>query len=279
MQNRFRYDGTRVLICGCYSGMGEATAQIVRSLGAEVVAVDVKKPSFDYAQYLEVDLRDPKAIEQMVASAVKGGRIDRLFYCAGLPGTKPAVDVMGVNFIGLRHTVEQCVPHLPRDGGAIATISSAAGMAYLMMMEKVSGLLATGTPAEAREWVEKSHKEPWFESYSFSKMCTIVWTFRRGATLTPATGIRLNCISPGPTDTPMMPDFVKATSAEFMDAYPKPIGRMSTADEQGWVMAFLNSPAASYISGENVYTDGGAGNGMMVGAIKPPALPQLKREE
>jgi NAD(P)-dependent dehydrogenase (short-subunit alcohol dehydrogenase family) len=104
-------------------------------------------------------------------------------------------------------------------------------------------------------------------------MCTIVWTFRRGATLTPATGIRLNCISPGPTDTPMMPDFVAATSQAFMDAYPKPIGRNSTAEEQGWVMAFLNSPAASYVSGENVYTDGGAGNGMMTGAIKPPAVP------
>jgi NAD(P)-dependent dehydrogenase (short-subunit alcohol dehydrogenase family) len=253
--------------------MGEATAEIVRSLGAEVVAVDVKKPSFDYAQYLEVDLRDPKAIEQMVATVAKGGRIDRLFYCAGLPGTKPALDVMGVNFIGMRHTAEQCVPHLPRKGGAIASISSAAGMAYLMMMEKVGGLLATSTPAEAREWVAKNQQEPWFESYSFSKMCTIVWTFRRGATLTPATGVRLNCISPGPTDTPMMPDFVKATSAEFMDAYPKPIGRMSTAAEQGWVMAFLNSPAASYVSGENIYTDGGAGNGMLTGAIKPPSLP------
>ena len=136
MQNLFRYDGQRVLVCGCYSGMGEATAQIVRSLGAEVVAVDVKKPSFDFSSYLEVDLRDSKAIEQMVAAVAKGGRIDRLFYCAGLPGTKPAVDVMGVNFIGLRHTAEQCVPHLPRNGGAIASISSAAGMAYLMMMEQ-----------------------------------------------------------------------------------------------------------------------------------------------
>jgi NAD(P)-dependent dehydrogenase (short-subunit alcohol dehydrogenase family) len=273
MQNLFRYDGQRVLVCGCYSGMGEATARIVRSLGAEVVAIDVKRPSFDFSQYLEVDLRDGKAIEQMVAAVAKGGRIDRLFYCAGLPGTKPAADVMGVNFIGLRHTAERCVPHLPRNGGAIAAISSAAGMAYLMMMDKVGGLLATSTPAEAREWVEKNQKEPWFESYSFSKMCTIVWTFRRNATLLPATGIRLNCISPGPTDTPMMPDFVAATSKEFMDAYPKPIGRNSTAEEQGWVMAFLNSPAASYVSGENVYTDGGSGNGMLTGAIKPPAVP------
>lgn len=271
MQNLFSYEGTRVLVCGCFSGMGEATARIVGSLGAEVVAVDIKKPSFDFAQYLEVDLRDEAAIEQMVAEVARGGAIDRLFYCAGLPGTKPPIDVVGVNFIGLRHTAEQCVPHLPRDGGAIAGISSAAGMGYLMSMERVGSFLETGTPAEARAWLEQRQGE--FESYTFSKMCTIVWTFRRAARLTPETGIRLNCISPGPTDTPMMPDFVAATSQEFMDAYPKPIGRMSTAEEQGWVMAFLNSRAASYVSGENVYTDGGAANGMLTGAIAPPGLP------
>ena len=271
MQNLFRYDGLRVLVCGCYSGMGEATAKIVRSLGAEVVAADVKKPSFDFSAYLETDLRDPKAIEQMVAAAAKGGRIDRLFYCAGLPGTKPAVDVMGVNFIGLRHTAEQCVPHLPR-GGAIASISSAAGMAYGMMQDKVGALLATNTPAEAREWVEKHQKEPWFEPYSFSKMCTILWTFRRGAKLTPATGIRLNCISPGPTDTPMMPDFEAATGGnpQFIDLFAQGLGRRSTPAEQAWPMIFLNSDAASYISGENLYTDGGTSAGLMMGTITLP---------
>jgi NAD(P)-dependent dehydrogenase (short-subunit alcohol dehydrogenase family) len=271
VQNLFTYAGKRVLVAGCYSGMGEATAQIVRSLGAEVVAIDVKKPSFDYAEYLEVDLRDAGAIASMVDHVAQGGPIDRLFYCAGLPGTRPKLDVMAVNFIGLRETVERCAPLMPRDG-AIATISSAAGMAYLMMMDKVMPLVTTPDAAAARAWVQEKQNEPWFEAYSFSKMCTIVYTLRRAATLTPATGVRLNCISPGPTDTPMMPDFVAATSQAFMDAYPKPIGRMSTAAEQGWVLAFLNSPAASYVSGENVYTDGGAAGGMLTGAIAPPKL-------
>jgi NAD(P)-dependent dehydrogenase (short-subunit alcohol dehydrogenase family) len=273
VENRFGYSGKRVLITGCYSGMGEATARIVSSLGAAVVAVDVKKPSFACERFLEVDLRDERAIEQMVAEAARTGPLDRVFYCAGLPGTKPALDVMGVNFIGLRHTIEQCVPHLPR-GGAAASISSAAGMAYLMNMQHVLGLLANETPTAAREWVEKNRREPWFEQYSFSKMCTIVWTFRRGATLTPATGVRLNCISPGPTDTPMMPAFIEQAGAEFMAKYPKPLGRNSTAEEQGWALAFLNSDAASYVSGENLYTDGGAGNGMLTGAIPPPAPPK-----
>ncbi len=115
--------------------------------------------------------------------------------------------------------------------------------------------------------------EDWFESYSFSKMCTIVYTLRRGAQLPQEAGIRLNCISPGPTDTPMMPHFIENIGKAFMDAYPKPIGRNSTSEEQGWPLAFLNSDAATYISGENLFTDGGTAGGMMTGAIAPPAAP------
>jgi NAD(P)-dependent dehydrogenase (short-subunit alcohol dehydrogenase family) len=272
MRNLFSYQGRRVLVAGCYSGMGEATARIVRSLGGEVVAVDVKRPSFDHAEYHEVDLRDTAAIDGMLDAVTSAGPVDRLFYCAGLPGTFPAVDVVGVNFIGLRHTVERCGPHLPRDG-AIAAISSAAGMGYLMAMDKLVPFVSIDDPAEARAWVEKHQGEPWFESYSFSKMCTIVYTLRRAATLTRDTGVRINCISPGPTDTPMMAAFVEVAGQEFMDAYPRPIGRNSTAEEQGWVMAFLNSDAASYVSGENVYTDGGTAGGIFTGAIAPPLPP------
>ena len=67
MQNLFSYAGKRVLITGCYSGMGEATARIVRMLGGEVVAVDIKRPSFDYQSFHEVDLRDPTAIASLVS--------------------------------------------------------------------------------------------------------------------------------------------------------------------------------------------------------------------
>jgi len=66
----------------------------------------------------------------------------------------------------------------------------------------------------------------------------------------------------------MMPHFVEHVGKSFMDNFPKPIGRNSTADEQAWPLAFLNSPAASYISGENLFTDGG----IMTGSIDPSAM-------
>lgn len=141
-----------------------------------------------------------------------------------------------------------------------------------MLQAQVKPLVEIDDFAEARAWVEEKAKQEGFDPYTFSKMCTIVYTLSRGCTLAPQTGIRINCISPGPTDTPMMPYFVEQTSQEFMDRFPKPLGRMSTPEEQGWVLAFLNSEAASTVNGENVFTDGGFAGGLWTGRIDPSAL-------
>lgn len=272
MNNPLSYANKRVVVVGCYSGMGESTARIVGELGAEVVAVDIRKPGVAHANFLEVDCRDPGAIDAAAAEISGSGPVDALFYCAGLPGGSFSnVDVMSVNFLGQRHFVEACAPHMQR-GSAIASISSAAGMAYAMAMDRVKELLALTDHAQALRWVEEADAEGSLEGYSFSKMCTIVYVLHRGPLLTRETGIRLNCISPGPTDTPMMPHFEEQVGKAFMDNFPKPIGRNSTADEQAWPLAFLNSPAASYISGENLFTDGGCAGGILTGSIDPSEM-------
>ena len=46
MEDRFRYDGKRVLVVGCYSGMGAAAAKVVSSLGGEVHGVDFRDPDY-----------------------------------------------------------------------------------------------------------------------------------------------------------------------------------------------------------------------------------------
>jgi NAD(P)-dependent dehydrogenase (short-subunit alcohol dehydrogenase family) len=266
MMNLFNYQGRRCLFAGCFSGMGEATARIVESLGGAIVAADIKKPtSFGYERFFEVDLRDARAIDELVAETARGGPIDRLFYCAGLPGTKPKPDVMAVNFVGLRHTIETAVPHMPR-GGAAVCISSSAGMAYQDNLQKILPLIETPDHEAAMEWVIKNQDE--YEAYTFSKMCTIVYVLRRGALLAQEHGVRLNCTSPGPTDTPMIPDFIEQAGEKLFAAFPKPIeNRYATPEEQGWPLAFLNSDAASYVAGENFYVDGGAASAMQQGTL------------
>jgi NAD(P)-dependent dehydrogenase (short-subunit alcohol dehydrogenase family) len=100
-----RYEGKRVIVTGAASGMGAATAQILVELGAEVHAVDIKKPDVSgLASFTECDLREPAQIDGAVKKI--GKIVNALFNCAGLPNTFPNLDVMLVNFCGLRHVTE-----------------------------------------------------------------------------------------------------------------------------------------------------------------------------
>ncbi|MEZ5504434.1 MAG: SDR family NAD(P)-dependent oxidoreductase, partial [Halioglobus sp.] len=179
IKNLFTYEGKRVVITGASSGMGEATARLVHQLGADVVALDIQPPRYGFARYLEVDLRDRGAIEQAVEEVTQA-RVHNLFYCAGLPGVKfPAVDVVTVNFISQRHMINLMVPHLQR-GDAIASVSSGAGMGYSFFGKQLQPFLALTDFADAQAWVRQNEQEAWFEPYSFSKMCSIVFTLRAG---------------------------------------------------------------------------------------------------
>jgi len=251
--------------------MGAATAGILKDLGASVIGFDIKKPEVAVDEFHEVDLKDAAAIRGAVGSITAGGPLDNVFYCAGLSPVHSDLDVMLVNFLGLRETIEACIPQMPR-GGSIASISSGAGVGYLASLAEVGEFLAIDDRDEACRWVESKSGSPSFNGYVFSKMCTIVYTTHRGVSLAPETGIRINCISPGPTATPMMPDFIETAGKEFMARYPRPIPGDSTPEQQAWILAFLGSDLASYINGENIFSDGGTSAGLLTGAIDPAAL-------
>ena len=269
MRNLFDYTGKRCLFVGCYSGMGEAAARVVTSLGGTAVAVDIHEPtSFAFESFHQTDLRDGVSIAEMVDAVAAAGPIDRVFYCAGMPGTKPTIEAICVNFLALREVIERCVPHMPGDGAAVS-ISSSGALTYMSQLERCTPLLDIDGFGAGLAWVEANAEAQGLDAYVFPKSCAILYTLRRAATLTRETGIRLNVISPGPTDTPMMPDFVAQSGKKFMDAYPKPVGRNSTPEEQGWPLAFLNSDAASYITGENVFTDGGGAGAILTGQMAP----------
>lgn len=268
MSNPLNYEGKRVLVAGCFSGMGAAAAVILKDLGAHVTGFDIRMPESQLDEFREVDLKDEGAIARAVGEAASQGPIDNVFYCAGLGPVHPPLDVMRVNFLGLRDTVEACIPHMPR-GGSIATISSGAGVGYLVAMGDVLEFLAIEDRTEACRWIESRSKAPDWNAYVFSKQCIIVYTARQGVTLAPDNGVRINCISPGPTATPMMPDFVATAGEKYMARYPRPVAGDATPEQQAWILAFLGTGLAAYINGENIFSDGGTSMGLMTGAIDP----------
>ncbi len=220
-----QYEGKRVIVTGAASGMGAATAQILVELGAEVHAIDIKKPDVaGLASFTECDLREPEQVDEAVNKI--GKIVNALFNCAGLPNTFPNLDVMLVNFCGLRQVTEAVIPNMPQ-GSAIACIASTAGIGWLQNM----GLLF-----ELRE--RDSHQ----------------------------------LHQPGPTDTPMMPEFEKAVGKKFMDDFPIPLGRHAVAEEQAWPLVFLNSPRASYLTGHQLDVDGGFKGGLFTGQIDASVL-------
>ncbi len=118
------YQNKRVVVRGCFSGMGEATARMLLRLGAEVHGLDYKDSSLALSSFTRVDLRDPLSID--TAAKKIGGRVDALFNCAGLPQTFPPLEVMKVNYAGTRFLTE-CMLPLMQSGSAIVNVASTAG--------------------------------------------------------------------------------------------------------------------------------------------------------
>jgi NAD(P)-dependent dehydrogenase (short-subunit alcohol dehydrogenase family) len=267
MSDMLGYRGKRIVIAGCFSGMGEACARMLVELGGEVHGVDIKPSPVAMASFTPLDLKDAAAIEGVVEQI--GGEVDCVFNCAGLPQTFPAADVVAVNFIGIRHWTEQWLKRMPR-GGSIVTISSNAARSYAARVPLLTEFVTTDSPAAAAEWV-MAHPDEVADGYGFSKEAIAIWTQRRSVDLIKQ-GIRINCTFPSPTATPMMRDFEIVAGQKILDVFAKPIDRQATAAEQAGPLILLNSNLASFISGTCLPVDAGFTGGVNTGLIDIQAL-------
>lgn len=266
MGSLWDYEGARVVVAGGGgAGMGAAAVTELANLGAEIHVIDLREPPCDVASYHTTDLLDPAATEAAIEEV--GGEIHALFNCAGRPGgTFSDLEVMTVNFVAARHLADLVVPRMPT-GSAIASISSTVGVGWMANIAKWLPLVHTEGFEAGRAWCE-AHPTEITGGYAPSKEALIIWTQWASMALAKK-GIRVNAISPGPTETPMMPDFIAQMGKEFMDNFPIPLERRARPEEQAYPLIFLNSRAASYITGENVITDGGTMGAIMTGNIDP----------
>jgi meso-butanediol dehydrogenase/(S,S)-butanediol dehydrogenase/diacetyl reductase len=228
--------GRRALVTGGASGIGAATAALLRERGAEVVTVDLAGGD------VTADVRDPAAIEAAVDAAAGrlGGPPDLLVSAAGVYRIQPLTeldaegwdDVLHVNLRGVFLTGRAVARRLIDAGapGAVVNLASTAAL-------------------------EGGGDEP-SAHYNASKAGVVALTRQMAIEWAPH-GIRVNCVCPGVIDTPMLRvmDDPQAGGAWVREAVP--LARLGTAAEVARVIGFLLSDDASYVTGAALPIDGG----------------------
>jgi NAD(P)-dependent dehydrogenase (short-subunit alcohol dehydrogenase family) len=263
------YRGATVVVVGCASGIGAATAQLLGDLGAKVHAVSLHTPTVPHDAYYPTDLADVKQIDATAHALADIGPIDHLFCASGVPATRDPMHVIRVNYLGVRYFVDQVIPTM-RAGGSIAIVASSAGRDWETRLPTLLEVVALSDPADVVRWFE-AHPEVVPEGYRIAKQLQMAWVASQAPALAETRGLRLNCTAPGPTATPLVDETTQRVPAGYFDRYPYPVlGRISTPEEQAWPLVLLSSRRNAVVSGAVLYTDQGVNSGMITGTVDPP---------
>jgi NAD(P)-dependent dehydrogenase (short-subunit alcohol dehydrogenase family) len=246
--------GKTIVVTGCASGIGKATAELAVSLGANVIGIDVNEPKAPAGQFLKGDLSTPKGVADIAAAMPS--RLDALCNIAGLSGRGGAAPTLAVNFFGLRALSEALAPKI-REGGAIVNAASIAGYGWRNNLEKVKAVAGIeGFPEVAK--VVAEHGIAGETCYPFSKELLLLWNMRAAHhPMFKSRGIRVNAVSPGPVETPILGQFREVLGDSRVDDDIARTGRAGTAADIAPAVLFLCSDAARWINGANIANDGG----------------------
>ena len=239
------------VVTGAGSGIGAATARVLWQRGDKVVCGDIDLRTAEQtakglseAIAIQVDVADPESCQRMVDQAVERfGRIDVMVTCAGIEVQGASIDypldtfrrILDVNVIGTYLCARAAAQRMiaQGDGGSIVMIGStnsvrASARAAAYCASKGAVLLLGRSLA--MEWAE----------------------FR----------VRVNVVAPGVTNTPMSAKSLGDPQRRARLMALTPLGRPAEPTEIGEAVAFLSSPAASFMTGAYVPVDGGwlAGN-------------------
>jgi NAD(P)-dependent dehydrogenase (short-subunit alcohol dehydrogenase family) len=229
-----------------------------------VTVVDRVTPTIEGVTYLACDLLDAA----QVRAAVDGleDRLGAVAYVAGLPGTRPARDVLTVNFLAMREFLRAISAKLV-GGAAMTVVASTAGVSWSQRAEALGPLLATTTVEEGLAWLTADASD--YPIYNTTKEAAILFAKRWSAQLWAERRIRLNTVSPGPVQTAILPEFEMSMGKDILDTVKSMAGRHATPQDIAPVIEAVLSEAFGWVNGQDIQVDAGSTNAFMTQAVPP----------
>ena len=216
------------MVTGAASGIGRQTTEFLLAAGANVIALDRNASDLKVEQFISVDFTQPETIT--AAAKQINGEIDVLLNIAGVPGTVDPEIVMRVNVLGLRLLTDLLIDRI-RNGGSVTHVASIAGAQWAAHLDEVQRLLATPDYATGVAWL-KDHPMDGKRAYDFSKECVVVMAKQQGQWLRER-GVRVNTVSPGPVQTPLLKDFRESLNRVEVRPTHESLAKLVSAPDQG----------------------------------------------
>ncbi|HZR81984.1 MAG TPA: SDR family NAD(P)-dependent oxidoreductase [Candidatus Binatia bacterium] len=246
-----RFSSRRALVTGAASGIGRATALRLAREGAAVACLDRDEPGLaslvdevagsgvrGAARVVACDLSMREAVQPIVRDAIAAlGGLDVLCNVAGIGGFRLDHEqtledwdrIIGINLTGTWLVCQAALPALLASRGAIVNTASTAA----------------------------TDATPYSSAYAASKGGVVALT-RSLAINHVKSGLRVNCVAPGPVDTPIAADYVPPEGSDLsLIGVILPFGEIGRPEEVAAVIAFLASDEASHVNGQIVRVDGG----------------------
>lgn len=239
MSDELKY---RALVTGGASGIGLATAETLSDQGMSVAILDIAETCPRDFIFVKADVANDASVRIAISSAIDQlGGLDILVNCVGIGAQGGVSDnsdeewhrTFDVNVVGMIRVIRAALPAL-KDSSAASIVNVSSAVATVGMPDRVL--------------------------YTATKGAVLSMTFAMAADLL-SSGIRVNAVNPGTTDTPWIGRLLDSSDDPVAGRaaleYRQPHGRLVSAIEVAQAIAYLASPNSGSTTGTYLSVDGG----------------------
>lgn len=243
-----------IVVTGGTSGIGAAVVARLVAGDFTIWNLDLEASNLPGVRNIACDIADRNSIKQAILLLPE--IIRAVIHVAGIAQCRPdPSQVIRVNFFGLRFLNEQLADKMV-DGGQVLIIASSAGRDWRDNNSVVAAILALTTLEQEEAWLLE-HQLDWQQDpYKISKQCAAAYTYL-ACLAGKQKHIRVNCINPGITETPLSDSFRELLGQERYDSIVDQTGRSGKPDDVAAVVEMLILMNTEWLNGVEMTVDGG----------------------